>query len=64
MHFHIMLAALLHDPAGLLEITVAKRFLTLPAIVAGVMKRREFLMLGFIDLDSSCLDVLLQEIMD
>jgi hypothetical protein len=40
------------------------RFLPFTTVVAWVMKGREFFMPGFIDLDSSCLDVLFQQIMD
>ena len=64
MHFHIVLAALLDDPAWLFEIAMTESLLTLAAVVAGVVKRRELLMPGFIDLDSSCLDILLQKVMD
>jgi hypothetical protein len=64
MHFHVVLATLLDDPAGFFEIAMAKSLLTLAAVIAGIVNGREFLVLGFIDLDSSCLDVLLQEVMD
>jgi hypothetical protein len=60
MHFNVVLAALLDDPAGLFEVAMTESLLTLAAVIAGVVNGRELLMLGFIYLDSSCLDVLLQ----
>jgi hypothetical protein len=64
MHLHVVLAALLDDPSGFFKIAMTKSLLTLTAVVAGVVNGRELLMLGFIDLNSSCLDVLLQKVMD
>jgi hypothetical protein len=64
MHFHVVLAALLDNPAGFFKIPMTKSLLTLAAVIAGIVKGREFLVPGFIDPDSSCLDVLLQEIMN
>jgi len=64
MHFHVVLAALLDDPAGFLEVAMTKSLLTLAAVIAGIVKGRELLVPGFIDLDSFRLDVLLQEVMN
>jgi hypothetical protein len=64
MHFHVVLAALLDDPARFFKVAMTKSLLTLTAVIAGIVKGREFLMPGFIYLDSSCLDVLLQEVMN
>jgi hypothetical protein len=64
MHFNVVLAALLDDPARLLEIAMAKSLLALSTVIARVMNGRKFFVPGFIDLDSSRLDILLQKIMD
>jgi len=64
MHFNVVFAALLDNPARLLEIAMTEGFLPFAAIVAGVMQGCEFFMPGLIDLDPFCLDILLQKIMD
>jgi hypothetical protein len=64
MHFHVVLAALLDDPAGFFKIAMTKSLLTLAAVIAWIVKGRELLVPGFIDLDPPCLDVLLQEVMN
>ena len=64
MHVHKLLAALLNDPARLFKVPVAKSFLTLAAVIAGIVNGCEFLVNSFIQFDSSRLDVFFQEIMD
>ena len=59
-----MLAALLGDPPRLFKVAVTESLLTLPAIVAGIMHGCEFLVDGFVQFDSSRLDVFFQEIVD
>ena len=59
-----MLATLLNDPTGLFEISMPECFLAFAAVVARVVKGCEFLMPGFVDLDSSCLDVLFQKVVN
>jgi len=59
-----MLAALLGDPSRFFKIPVAESLLAFPAVIAGIMDGREFFMDGFVDLDSSRLNVFFQEIVD
>ena len=59
-----MLAALLGDPPGFFEIAVAEGLLAFPAVIAWVMHGREFFVDGFVEFDSSRLDVFFQEIVD
>jgi hypothetical protein len=59
-----MLAALLGDPPGLFKIAVAESLLALPAVIAGIMYCGEFFMDGFVQFDSSRLDVFFQKIMN
>jgi hypothetical protein len=59
-----MLAALLGDPPRFFKIAVAESLLAFPAVIAGIMDGREFLVDGFIQFDSSRLDVFFQEIVD
>ncbi len=59
-----MLAALLGDPSRLFKVAVAEGLLAFPAVVARVVDGREFFMDGFVKLDSSRLNVFLEEIVD
>jgi hypothetical protein len=59
-----MLAALLGDPAGLFKVAMAESLLALPAVIAGIVDSRELFMDGFVEFDSSRLNVFFQEIVD
>jgi hypothetical protein len=64
MHVDEMLAALLGDPSRLFKIAVAECLLALPSVIARVMHGGEFFMDGFVQLDSSRLDVFFQKVVD
>jgi hypothetical protein len=64
VHFHVVFAALLRDPARLFKVAVAEGVLAFSAVVAGIMNGGEFLVNGFVQFDSSRLDVFFQEIVD
>jgi len=64
IHIDEALAALLRDPTGFLVITMAEHPLTLTAVVAGIMNGSQLVMDGFIQLDTSFLDVFFQEIVN
>jgi hypothetical protein len=64
LHFHVVFAALLGDPARLFEVSVAERLLAFPPIVAGIVESRHLLVDGFVDLDPPGLDVFFQEVVD
>jgi hypothetical protein len=64
MHLHIIINALLGDPAGLFVVSVAEGFLTLSPIVAWVMESCEFRMFGLVQLYSPCFDVFLEQVMN
>jgi hypothetical protein len=59
-----VLAALLSDPTGLFKIAMAESLLALPAVIAGIVDGRELFMDGFVNLDSSRLNIFFQEIVD
>jgi hypothetical protein len=64
IHVDNVLAALLGDPPRLFKVAVAESLLALPAVIAGIMHGREFLVNGFIQFDSSRLNVFFEEIVN
>jgi hypothetical protein len=64
IHVHKVLAALLGDPPRLFKVAVSESLLAFPAVIAGIMHGREFFVDGFIEFDSSRLDVFFQEIVN
>jgi len=64
IHVHEIFAALLRNPPGFLVISLAKSAFTFPAVITRIVVGGEVVMDRFIDLDSSLLDILFEQIVD